>query len=99
MAEIFSADLREFGRETSMADAPNHPEKRPPPDNRSATIAAQGAYGLGIEFILCVLLPGALGYWLDTKWGTRPILMLVGGGFGFAAGLIRLLRASRQTLK
>ena len=82
-----------------MADAPNSPEKRPKPDNRSATIAAQGAYGLGIEFIFCVLLPGALGFWLDTKWGTRPAMMLVGGGLGFAAGLIRLLKASRQSMK
>lgn len=70
-----------------------------PPEKRSAAVAAQSMYGVGIEFILAMLLPGALGYWLDGKWGTRPALMLVGGGFGFAAGLIRMLRQSRETMR
>ena len=55
--------------------------------------------GLGFEFLTAVLLPGAAGWWLDTKLGTAPWLMLIGGLIGFAAGLVLLLRASRDAFK
>lgn len=97
-----------------MAEGPIHREDEKPPHKRSAAVGAQsarsvgakslsarsmGAYGTGIEFICAVLLPGAFGYWLDGRFGTKPALMLVGGGFGFAAGLFRMLRQSRETMR
>ena len=48
--------------------------------------------GLGFEFVAAVLLPGALGWWLDRKMGTMPWLMLVGGLLGFAIGLRLLMK-------
>ncbi len=54
---------------------------------------------LGFEFLAAILLPGALGYWLDGKWSTGPWLMLLGGGFGFFAGLYLLLRAANRVMR
>lgn len=58
-----------------------------------------GLSSLGFEFLFAVLLPGAGGWWLDRVLNTAPWLMLVGGGFGFAAGLFLLLRAARDSFK
>ena len=41
------------------------------------------------------LVVGGLGYWLDSKFGTTPWLMLVGGLFGCIAGFYVLLKAIR----
>lgn len=54
---------------------------------------AYSLYGTGIEFIVAMLLPGALGWWLDGKFGTRPWLMIALGVLGFVVGLRNLLRA------
>lgn len=49
--------------------------------------------GLGFEFVAAILLPGALGWWLDRVAGSTPWIMLVGGLLGFAAGLRLLMRS------
>ena len=49
--------------------------------------------GLGFEFVAAVLLPGALGWWIDRKAGTSPWVMIVGGVLGFVIGLRILMRA------
>ena len=72
-----------------MAD-PKPPSQ--PPD-RNAWI---GLSSVGIEFVLSVLLPGALVYWLDKKFNSTPWLMLVGGLFGCVAGFYTLLKAIRR---
>lgn len=54
---------------------------------------------MGSEFVLSILLPGALGFWIDRKWGTTPWWMLGLGVFGFGAGLYRTLRAVKQLMK
>lgn len=43
-----------------------------------------------------MVLPTALGYWLDSKWGTAPWLVVVGACLGFAAAMFDLIRLSRQ---
>jgi len=35
---------------------------------------------------------GALGYWLDGKWGTRPWVMLAGLLLGMAGGFVSFFR-------
>ena len=51
-----------------------------------------GLSSVGFEFVFSVLVPGALGWWLDRKFGTGPWLMPVGGIFGFGAGFYRLMK-------
>ncbi len=73
-----------------------------PPSNKNgdSTLAMLGGLAtIGFEFLAAVLLPGALGWWLDTKFGTLPWLMLLGGVFGFGAGRYRMLRVANQTMK
>jgi len=72
-----------------MADQPKPGGSKPAPDGGSWMAMS----GVGIEFILAVLLPGAAGWWLDRRFGTVPWLMLVGGLLGFATGLVMLLRS------
>ena len=44
--------------------------------------------GLGTSLAATVLAGLGAGYWIDGKFGTKPIFFLVGAGFGlFAAGL------------
>ena len=67
--------------------------------NDDPTVLAQlaGASAVGFEFIAAVLLPGALGYWLDGRFGTRPIVMIALGVFGFGVGLWRMLKTARPS--
>ena len=48
--------------------------------------------GIGIEFVVAILLCLFLGQWLDGKWGTGPVLMLVGAFVGAAVGFYSLIR-------
>ena len=49
--------------------------------------------GLGIQFALTLVLFGALGWWLDSKWGTQPWLLVTGIFAGGAAAFVALVRA------
>ena len=58
-----------------------------------------GMASVGFEFIIAVLVPGALGWWLDGKFGSRPWIMLAGGLLGFIAGLPILMRSVNSGTK
>ena len=58
-----------------------------------------GMSGLGFEFVAAILLPGALGWWIDRWRGTAPWFMLVLGLIGFVAGLRALMRAVNRPKK
>ena len=75
--------------------------EQPPSDKSGASmLTALGSLAtIGFEFIAAVMLPGALGWWLDTKLNSSPWLMIVGGVFGFAAGLWLMLRQAKQAMK
>ena len=45
---------------------------------------------MGIELVVSVLLFAGIGFWLDGRFGTSPILTIIGGVLGFAAGLRRV---------
>ena len=52
-----------------------------------------GSYlGIGIEFVVAILLCFFAGRWLDGKLGTEPILMLVGAFVGIASGFYSFIR-------
>ena len=54
---------------------------------------------LGISVALAIVIGLAIGYWLDTVFGTQPILLLVGLGFGIAAGFSNIIRAGKKAEK
>ncbi len=42
---------------------------------------------VGVQFVLTVGIPTALGFWADHEWGTLVLFTLLGFAIGFAAGL------------
>jgi len=48
--------------------------------------------------VACVAVGGGVGYFLDARFHTSPVLTLVLGLLGFAGGMIQLVkRLSRDT--
>jgi F0F1-type ATP synthase assembly protein I len=43
-----------------------------------------------------MLLPGLAGYWLDTKAGTPPVMMMVGFGAGMTLAIWHLLQLTKR---
>lgn len=54
---------------------------------------------LGISVALAIVIGLALGYWLDTIFDTKPVLLLMGLGFGIAAGFSNIIRAGKKAGK
>lgn len=52
--------------------------------------------GLGLQFVVTVLVCLFLGQWLDRKLGTSPWLLLTGMLLGAGIGLWTMLRVMRQ---
>ena len=46
----------------------------------------------GAQFALTFMAFGAIGYWLDSKLGTKPLLLIVGVFFGAAGAFYSLVR-------
>ncbi len=49
--------------------------------------------GLGLQFALTMAVLGALGWWLDSKFGTLPWLMVAGIAIGAVGGMIRIVKS------
>jgi len=54
---------------------------------------------LGTEFALAEIIGAAVGYWLDSKFGTLPWCLVGGVILGFVLGLARIVQAARQAGK
>ncbi len=85
-----------------MTRLPEHrespsPRSGPAKDDRSPP-AGGGAFspgafaGLGIQFVLAILLFLFVGKWLDQKLGTSPWLLIVGTFLGASAGFYSMYR-------
>jgi F0F1-type ATP synthase assembly protein I len=48
-----------------------------------------------LPFVLVadVLIGGGIGYWMDGRFHTSPLFLLVLGGAGFAAGMLQIVRS------
>lgn len=49
----------------------------------------------GIEFTAVTSALAGIGWWLDSKWGTDPYLMIVGLAMGLIGGTYKLWRLGR----
>jgi hypothetical protein len=63
---------------------------------RAAASKGTDAYQGAFEAVGSVLIACALGYWVDYRWDTAPIGLLVGAIVGFAAMVVRLLRMGQE---
>jgi F0F1-type ATP synthase assembly protein I len=50
------------------------------------------AYQGALEAVFAIPIAGGLGYWADTRFGTAPVLLLVGLALGFVTFVVRLTR-------
>ncbi len=50
--------------------------------------------GIGIQLVVTILGFGALGWWLDNRFGTKPWLLLAGIIFGATGGMISFIRTA-----
>ena len=77
-------------------------EHRKPVVPDATAQATKGAYRAlsastaGLELGIAVALGLGIGYWLDTKAGTSPWLMLLFMVFGLVAGFRGILRAIKR---
>lgn len=75
-------------------------DQSPKPDeNDSQSAMWFSLSGLGVEFVLSLLVPGAIGWWLDKKLGWSPWLLIIGIALGFAAGLYTMIRTTNRLFK
>jgi len=67
-----------------------------PPRDREAKAGLYALSGMGLEFGAAVGLGVALGWWIDTKLDSSPWGILIGVALGFTAGLMRIVRETRN---
>ncbi|HOT95672.1 MAG TPA: AtpZ/AtpI family protein [bacterium] len=66
-------------------------------DNKGGVI---GPYmDLGLQLAIAVLIGTALGYWLDKKLHTTPLLLLIGVLLGGTAGFITIYKTVYPVIK
>ena len=70
------------------------PEPKKPPVNDWVHVLREAApyMGLGTSLALTVLLGLGAGYYLDQRFGTRPILFLIGAVLGVMAAGVQFVR-------
>jgi F0F1-type ATP synthase assembly protein I len=54
---------------------------------------------VGLSFVLAIALGTAFGYWIDTKFGTKPWGFFVFFFLGLAAGVLNVYRITKQHIK
>ena len=69
----------------AVAPVPSPPEQRSPLALAMEWVSR--IFVVGLEMVL----PGLGGGWLDERWGTKPLLTLVGFGLGIVCGMTHLL--------
>jgi F0F1-type ATP synthase assembly protein I len=76
---------------------PENPDSRKPPPQKVQTNSTQLAMAMEVPFTFvgAVALGGLIGYLLDKWLHTGPWLMIVFGCFGFAAGILEIVRRFR----
>jgi F0F1-type ATP synthase assembly protein I len=78
---------------TDPTDPPNDDPASPQEVVKRRGLAAyQGAF----EAVLAIPIAIGGGYWLDGRFDTSPILLLVGAAVGFGAFVLRLVRLGHQ---
>lgn len=50
------------------------------------------AYQGAVEAVLAVVIAAGAGYWIDSRFDTSPVGLLIGVTLGFAAFFLRLWR-------
>ncbi|MEP1231068.1 MAG: AtpZ/AtpI family protein [Litorimonas sp.] len=87
-----SSDLNSLEQRVKAAKSKH---EKPVNDDNSGSLLGM-AWRLSTELLVSVLVGAGLGYGLDKLFGTNPWILLVGLGFGFAAGIKSVLRTAEK---
>jgi len=88
-----SSDLEDLERR--LEEVRNrHKDPQEEHDNSGSMLGM--AWRLSTELVVAVLVGGAIGYGLDQLFNTRPWILIIGLMFGFAAGIMNVLRAAEK---
>ena len=66
-------------------------EERDPRGTRSGSSGSEMA-GVGLQFGIAIVAFTLLGVWLDGKFGTSPLFVLVGAAVGAGGGFYNMYR-------
>ena len=64
-----------------------------PPGEKSPWTALAELSSIGVAMVLATVIGFAGGYYADKWFGTEPWLLLIGLGFGIAAGFVMFFRS------
>jgi F0F1-type ATP synthase assembly protein I len=67
---------------------------RPRPDVSNLAQAYARASRVG-SIAIGAVLPAGLGYWADSRWGTSPWLVGLGGALGFAFLMYEVMKLTK----
>jgi F0F1-type ATP synthase assembly protein I len=68
--------------------------------SRYSTMQELGPYmGMGFQLAAAMVAFGALGWWLDGQFGSKPWLMVVGLFVGATGGMINIIRTALRSNK
>lgn len=87
-----SSDLESLKQRVSAAQGLHKEDVK---EDSDGTILGM-AWRLSTELVVSVLVGAGLGYGLDRLFGTAPWILLIGLGFGFAAGIRSVLRTAAR---
>ena len=91
--ESRSARLEELDRRIAKARAAKEPEKR---SGSEKFHAMNMAWRMVMELVAGMAVGLAMGWGLDSLFGTLPLFLIVMGLFGFAAGIRTVLRSAKE---
>jgi F0F1-type ATP synthase assembly protein I len=63
---------------------------------RAAAASGSSAYQAVFEAVGSILLGCGIGFWVDRRFETAPVGVLVGAAIGFGAFVLRLLRLGKE---
>ena len=67
-----------------------------PADTGASAAGASRAYRLAAEFMAAIIVGAGLGYGIDLVAGTKPWAMIIFLLVGFAAGVLNVVRATKE---
>src|SRR5687768_11195250 len=76
----------------AMNEEREHHEPRRSPPRREGGTSGAAVAGLGMQFVVAILLFLFLGKWLDERFGTTPWLLIAGVFLGAGASFYSIYR-------
>lgn len=88
----FEDRLDKLGKKLDKATGKDHGDQTEQSRKNGIGIAMR----MGSEFVVAVLIGGAMGWYLDEWLGSTPFMLFLFILFGFAAGTMNIIRAGKQ---